>query len=484
MTRLVGLIGRAPKPLAALILAVVLTGSVLAGIVLLNDDGRGDNRHVLVGTPSTTTTVPPDAVPKVEAGANSTVGPPVTGPSTEVAASTATPTSSTKPTKPTKPTTKTGPSTTNGPTTTGNDAANPTTTTTTTTTPTTTPTTDPDPDPGPDPGPATDPDPDPEPAVSYPSGPGEVIASDTLYVVGVDDGQAHSVYHDEFLLDRQEWSADGRRVLVSLDNDTHDVFSMNLDGTGKTRVGSSTFEPATWSSQGDLAVIEYDGVGHELVITKTSGDVIRIAHEDVGPVSGRAWAPDGTKIAFIADARVWTATSDGADVTPITPAGGTAWKWLRWSPDGTKIAFQASERLFVVNEDGSGLRDLAPVSADPSFDWSPDSTKLAVCAPFQPSETRLAMSIVPIDGSPPMPLGAQCFEVAWAPDGSTIAYKSYPFTDSTIPLAVINPDGTGKRVLVKPPPGIFFVPGLDWSPDSTHLLVNTGESGPGGVVQP
>jgi TolB protein len=437
-------VARAPKPAVALAAAVVLIGAVLAGMVVGNDS---KSPHVVVGPPSTTSTVPPGAVPKEQAAPLTAVGPPITGG------------------LPAPTSTSTGPAAKAATTTTTTAPANARGSTTTTTAPTTSTTVP------------------PEPEFAYPSGPGEAIATRHVYVTNIDDGQLHTVFQDENVFDRSEWAPDGRRFMYALDNDTHDIFLSNLDGTGKVRIGANSFEAPTLSSQGDLAMLDYDGTGHDLAIVRANGDIVRVGHEDVGPVSGRVWSPDGSKVAFTASGRVWTADPDGTDVTAITPEGGTAWRWLLFSPDGTRIAYQASERLFIVNVDGTSLFDLVAVNQDPSFDWAPDGTKLVVCAPFG-ATPRLGMSIVPVDGAPATALPAQGLEVSWSPDGATIAFKSFPFVNGATPLAVIDSDGTDRRVLVSPSSGSGFGLGIDWAPDSKHLLVNTGYNGLGGPPPP
>lgn len=449
VSRVFALVARVPKPVLGLLIAIVLIGALLVGIVVGNDN---DSPHVVVGPPSTTSTVPPGAVPDEHAAPLTPVGPPVT------AGLPAAPTSTTA-----APGSARLPSATTTTTTTAPAGAI---TTTTTTTAPTTPT-----------------EPEPPKQFAYPSGPGEPVATRHVYVTNIDDGQLHSVLHDENVYDRAEWAPDGQRFMYALDNDTRDIFISNLDGTGKVRIGTTGFEAPTLSSQGDLALIDYDGTGHDLVIVRSTGEIVRIGHEDVGVVTGRVWSRDGSKVGFTANGRVWTADPDGTDVTPLTPEGGTAWKWLLFSPDGSRIAYQASERLWVVNVDGTGLLDLAAVNQDPSFDWSPDGTKLVVCAPFTASP-RLGMSLVPADGSAPTALPSQGLEVSWSPDGATIAFKSFPFVNGATPLAVINADGTNRRVLASPSSGSGFGLGMDWAPDSKHLLVNTGYNGFGGADPP
>ena len=58
------------------------------------------------------------------------------------------------------------------------------------------------------------------------------------------------------------------------------------------------------------------------------------------------------------------------------------------------------------------------------------------------------------------------FTPAWSPDGKQIAF-SYPNSDGSYDLAVVNPDGTGGRILTNTPR--YDELGPRWSPDGTRL---------------
>jgi Tol biopolymer transport system component len=120
------------------------------------------------------------------------------------------------------------------------------------------------------------------------------LGTDILGLVG--DGQAPAL------------SEDGARIAYY--DDSYQIWTVNVDGTGRTQL--------------------------------TSG------HFDLYP----SWSPDGTKIAFRRSTMIegsshndiWTMNSDGSDQIPLTDALGTGGAYDRpaWSPDGTRLAMEAA----------------------------------------------------------------------------------------------------------------------------------------------
>ena len=63
----------------------------------------------------------------------------------------------------------------------------------------------------------------------------------------------------------------------------------------------------------------------------------------------------------------------------------------------------------------------------------------------------------------------------WSPDGEWIAYLPTPKNSAgfgTLECAIVRPDGTGNKTLVKLPRGRVFLAPPVWSPDSKTLLLN------------
>ena len=128
------------------------------------------------------------------------------------------------------------------------------------------------------------------------------------------------------------------------DPDIPEIYFINADGTGLTRLAPDLF------------------VGEDYV-----------------------WSPDGSRIAFEAEIdlqlEIYVMDADGIDLTNLTNNDATDGN-PAWSPDGMRIAFVSSRdgnsEIYVVNADGSGLNNLTDNPADDFLPaWSPDSSQIA-----------------------------------------------------------------------------------------------------------
>jgi dipeptidyl aminopeptidase/acylaminoacyl peptidase len=147
-------------------------------------------------------------------------------------------------------------------------------------------------------------------------------------------------------------SPDGTRLAFeALDGGNSDIYVVNVDGSGLTRL---TTDPATdqypqWSPDGSTIV--YDNAGaHEdsdPQFSKTSEIFTVPANGSAGPTqltnnsvadAAPAYSPDGRRIAFMHDGdnQIWTMAADGSDQRRV---GNTSGFSPRWSPDGSTIAF-------------------------------------------------------------------------------------------------------------------------------------------------
>ncbi|OGF13766.1 MAG: hypothetical protein A2W00_01165 [Candidatus Eisenbacteria bacterium RBG_16_71_46] len=120
---------------------------------------------------------------------------------------------------------------------------------------------------------------------------------------------------------------------------------------------------------------------------------------------------------------------------------------LEWSPDGRRLAFVATETDTAENEDnqdlwvldaagGSPLRLTRHPKADSSPTFSPGGDTLAFIANRGSGEdARSAVYMMSLRGGEPWPFGSEdesVTEVAWSPDGRTLAYVKL----DTLPRAV------------------------------------------------
>jgi Tol biopolymer transport system component len=284
------------------------------------------------------------------------------------------------------------------------------------------------------------------------------------------DGAPHHILGSQTLFDLPSWSDEGQRVLA-MDRST--IFSVKPDGSDSRAIpGGATSTPA-WSASGQMAYIVQNGSNYDLSVTQPRGSPKRITQGQVGPVSGRAWSPDGALLALVAGGRVWTARPDASGRTAITPAGGKAFRAVAFSPDGTTLAWYTSDgSVWVAGVDGSGAHRAG--ASGESFAWSPDNSHLVVSG----ADLTVLPAGAGAGAGDSRSLGVGGSQVAWSPDGRRIAYVA----DTKI--AVVNADGTGRVDLTDVPAGVALGRGLAWSPDGSHLLVNTGTAGRPGPAPP
>ena len=234
--------------------------------------------------------------------------------------------------------------------------------------------------------------------------------------------------------------ANTRIAFHSSRDGNYEIYVMNADGTGQTRLTSNT----TY---------------------------------DVSP----SWSPDGTKIAYngFPDGigEIYSMNADGTGQTRLT--NNTAGDYSpSWSPNGTKIAFYSDRdgnyEIYVMNANGTGqtrLTNNAAVDSQPS--WSPDSTKIvfnsnrdgnteiySMNAVNGADLTRLTSSAA-IDSSP-----------SWSPDGTRIAF--YSDRDGNYEIYSMNPNGTGLTRLTNNAAGDYTP---SWSPDSTRIIFVSSRDG-------
>ena len=204
------------------------------------------------------------------------------------------------------------------------------------------------------------------------------------------------------------WAPTGNRLAIDSDRtdadpaDDHainDVFVLNADGSGLTKVTDSvgmSGDPA-WSPDGRLLAFEADRGDYPtkqgIYVSRPDGSHLRrvsVLPPDAGFDAAARFSPDGRTLVFTRyrddgqggeESALFTIRLDGREerrVTPFALHAGDA----TWSPDGRTLALEAyptpSSRgdIYTVRADGSRLRNLThndpdvAGSADPV--WSPD----------------------------------------------------------------------------------------------------------------
>lgn len=245
-----------------------------------------------------------------------------------------------------------------------------------------------------------------------------------------------------------------RMVFTSNRDGNYEVYIMNADGSGQTRL---TFDRGTDASpvlspdqtkiafvstrsnpQGDIYTMNADGSGVTRITNTTAFN------------HSPSWSPNGGKLVF-------SSTRDAADPTQPTPysnwelysmnANGsnvvrltnntTGEFFPAWAPDNKRIAF-ASDRdhqgqnslrdLYVMNDDGSSTKRLTNQSGQligPS--WDQNSKRIAYHV--YPPSAAPGIYILNLSNGVSTRLtfgsGADDAWVSFSPDGSKLAYTHY-----------------------------------------------------------
>lgn len=316
-----------------------------------------------------------------------------------------------------------------------------------------------------------------------------VVAGDTLWDIAVRHGvtlaalvAANPQIRDRGLIhpgDRitiPPRATNGRIAFMSTQDGNPEIYTVNPDGSGLTRLtysDSGDLAPA-WSPDGTrLAFGCGIGPAGDGVNTGGSSDICVMDADGRGlvrltndPVSDGepAWSLDGGQIAFRRAGDIYTIRPDGTGVTRLTTDAAASDP--AWSPDGTQIVFTSmrdrggNTEIYLMNADGTQARNLTQdlATEDDHPAWSPDGTRIAYDS-YPSAGGAVAVWLMNVDGSnkvrlPPAP--GNDTEPAWSPDGMKIAFTR--IGDNLSDIFVRNADGTGAVAVTNRP-------GFDQSPD-------------------
>ncbi|NJD53817.1 MAG: hypothetical protein FIB07_13230 [Candidatus Methanoperedens sp.] len=281
--------------------------------------------------------------------------------------------------------------------------------------------------------------------------------------------------------------SNGKIAFVSNRDGNDEIYSMNADGTGQTRLTNNTasdVNPA-WSSDGtriafvsnrdgnnEIYVMNADGSNQQRLTSSTSSDI------------NPTWSPDGTRIAFATnrDTGSWV----GYEVYVMNANGSNQQRLTNntvddvnptWSPDGTRIAFITNKdgnyEIYVMNADGSNpQRRTNNTASDGNPAWSPDGTKIAF---VRNSGTWVADIYITnaytcqeCTGTAPTDLSqspSADADPAFSPDGTKIAFATS--RDGNYEIYIMNPDGSEQ---IRVTNNTASDRELSWQPISATLL--------------
>ena len=160
-----------------------------------------------------------------------------------------------------------------------------------------------------------------------------------------------------------------------------------------------------------------------------------------------------------------------------------------WSPDGTEIAFIANARasrrlnrehyreldgrIAVMSADRGGIKWIgitASVGLYPPV-WSPEGQRLAFIVDEEESDPPvLVIHTIRSDGSEVVRIGETTALPTWSPDGAELAFAAMDGEKAVV--YVVRPDGTGLRRIWSNESDAEFpsISQVSWSPDGSEFL--------------
>ena len=264
--------------------------------------------------------------------------------------------------------------------------------------------------------------------------------------------------------------ANGRIAFVSDRDGRNEVYVMNADGSGQTRLTTTGGDGPSFSADGALiayrdnstngiTVMNADGSGRRQVTDHPAGENI----VDDEP----AFAPSGAEIVFVStrggERDLYVVALDGSGIRRLT-TNAAAETQPAFSPDGSRIVFADGAGIHTVDPNGGGRATLSSSSADSSPTFSPDGSLVAFNR--VDSSGSYDIHVMKADGTGQRALTSTAqfsdAQPAFSPDGTQIVLVGVGDSEAGGTDAyVMNADGTGHRRLAATP-GYEFSP--DWQP--------------------
>lgn len=159
------------------------------------------------------------------------------------------------------------------------------------------------------------------------------------------------------------FSPDGTKIVfTSLRDSEYGIFSMNVDGTGLTRLANGQYGGLQFGPDGRHIVYNSyrDGKNDIYIMDADGSNERRLTYTERDAYVPR-FSPDGSKIVFHSysedsfNDEIYVMDADGSNIRLVTQADSNG-RDPAFNSDGTKIVFVNQFGIWVINTDGTNAR--------------------------------------------------------------------------------------------------------------------------------
>jgi Tol biopolymer transport system component len=200
------------------------------------------------------------------------------------------------------------------------------------------------------------------------------------------------------------WSPDGTKLaFVHVSSGRRRLVTTNLDGSGLTVVTPTLerdVDDPEWSPDGTR--LTFSDFADVYVVNANGSNLVNLTADAAQPsrADNPTWSPDSSKIGYTYNiSSLKVVASTGGAATTLGSNLGEVWE-ISWAPDGTRIAFIADvsgplqEELFLMNADGTNIVRTG-IDVATTLDWG-----VAAAAPaVPPPVTGVNVNVTPVAGT-------------------------------------------------------------------------------------
>jgi dipeptidyl aminopeptidase/acylaminoacyl peptidase len=205
------------------------------------------------------------------------------------------------------------------------------------------------------------------------------------------------------------------------------------------------------------------------------------------------WSPDAKQLAFLRDRGgderfdIWLVDRDGEHERNLTNEPGVMHRDIAWSPDGTKLAYTANAggKTFAINiiDVATGAKRAVTDGSRTDFgpQWSPDGAVIVFWSRRESSKTNADLYVVAATGGEVTRLDTrggvdgESTDPRWSPDGTRISFTTDTRGRHEVAIATYGEREIGR--VERMTESIHDEYGAVWRPDGRALVYLHNEDG-------